>query len=168
VTTHHLLIEPLLDVDPRFARFLTQLDVVRNERFNLRFKITNVGKTFFPGGYLHKITMREVQTTGTFLLSKEEIDISPIPAGASHNSSVLGLTSLTWEGGVMVSLRVKTRGFGDKVRYYQQQNAKPIPGRQWVNFFHSVNREVMLSIELMDRLVRQLEKQEPNSSSPVS
>jgi len=57
----------------------------------------------------------------------------------------------------MVTLKIKSLGRA-RIKYYQQPNVSAIPGRQWVNFFHSVNREGILSVELMDKLVKELEK----------
>ena len=118
--------------------------------------MTNVGKAFFPGGTLHKIVLREARAEGLVLQAREVPEVGPIAPGQSRDTLPLGLTSLAWEGAVMVSLRLKSPGRG-RIRYYQQRNASAIPGRQWMNFFHSVNREVILSIELMDKLVRKLE-----------
>src|SRR5438093_1491349 len=101
------------------------MDFVRNEHFNLRFKVTNVGKLLFPGGTIQKIVMRETQPVGVFLESRDKLELEPISPGQSRITKPMGLSSLTWEGTVMVTLVVKSRGRRAKIRYYQQRGVAP-------------------------------------------
>src|SRR2546427_6614434 len=144
------------EIDRQFKRFLTDTEVVRNEPFSFTLTLTNIGTQIFPGGTIGHVRLEQVGLAGVVIdWSRTRLEgVAPItPQGFYEIKKLLAM--LHWEGPCKLTFQLKAAD-GQPVEFYYADSARL--GEEWLSFLYSVNRDSVLMLDLLGRILQRLEQ----------
>jgi hypothetical protein len=138
-----------------FARILARREVARSTRFYLGLEFTNLSEDGFPGGKIEQLFLEHYESgTSKRRVLGEAANIAEIEPGESWTSTLMH-SRVEWEG--ITHIRVKVAASdGIPVDCYHVPGGVAGKG-QWNHFFHSTNRESLIMVDLLSRILNRLE-----------
>jgi hypothetical protein len=152
--THKLLIT--LTIEPNypnevrdfFQKIVNPNDAVRGVPCLFRLKAKNIGERHFPGG---TITVARIIYSGGVYHEAPPSDIPEVPR--EEVKTILEITTVPMnEGSASIEIEVKAKD-GEVVECYQRRLDKPIRTNGWMDVFYVVNREILITLWMLSRLM---------------
>jgi len=153
---HKLLIEFDIDFESPLRRLLKPGEVIRNEPVKLTFFVTNLGTERFPGGSIqnwHILFGPErdvVHPSPTANITCGEI--APGERAKLLSEEIVPLT----EGLAWINLSIQPESEDKTVEYYQSPE-DAVGGKEWLNCFYVVSREMLRLTSQIEELTRRLQ-----------
>lgn len=150
---HKLLIEAGVDVDPKYRPLLSDYETVRGINIKFRFRITNIGKTTFPGGKLEggAIIFEKLMPMVTFkeFATIEQVEIPKLKPKQKHILKTKFSARMSGPHAIRMKIESNDKS---KIEYYQIEDRPPLD-KEWYTIMNVLDRERLDQILLLEKLL---------------